>query len=351
MNTESPGVLIGLSNVLTSRRERVPRSGQADAAAFDRLRTRARRALEGREAYINDAVLLGRRVRLFSNSHHLADFWRDLFPIETEWRAATGRDVDPSPVLTVHAAVGVEDEPAASHSAGAEVFLFNTSYFQDLRACVLEAIGRVAAPQGALVHGGAVDLSGRGLAWTYPAELIHPTPTWGLMEAAGAKLVTDGWLLHEGGGRVRAVERRLYVRAALVETYPALANRLVRAKFENVPALDAAQADALAARAEATLEGALAADPRAALRAWPRAKALDFVARLIADPVARVLVDPAELYGKGRVTATASVASAFALQAGGGDGAPAAVAPFPGSGWRLPAGSDSRALARWMAAR
>lgn len=346
MNTESPGALIGLSNVLTDRRERVPRSGQTDAAAADRLRTRARRALEGREAYIHDAVLLGRRVRLFSNSHHLADFWRDLFPIETEWRASTGRDVDPAPALTVYAAVGVEGEPAASHAAGAELFLFNTSYFQDLRSCVFQAL---AGPD--LVHGGAVELSGRGLAWTYPPEVIHPTPTWGLMEASGAKLVGDGWLFHEGGGRARAVERRLYVRASLVETYPALANRLVRAKFENVPSPTAAQADALAARAEAALDGALRAEPRAALAAWPRAKALDFVLRLIADRDARVLADPAELYGKGRVASSTPVAAAFALRAGGGDASPAAVGPFPGPGWALPAGDDSRALARWMAGK
>jgi hypothetical protein len=345
MNTEAPGVLIGLSNVMTARRDRVPRGGAPDAARLERLRTRARRALEGREAYVHDAVLLGRRVRLFSNSHHLADFWRDLFPIETEWRAATGRDVDREPAFTAHAVVGVEDEPQASHVAGNELFLFNTSYFQDLRASLFEAL---AAP--GLVHGGAVEIGGRGLAWTYPKEVVHPTPTWGLMELPGSRLVTDGWLLHEGG-RTGAVERRLYLRPSLVEAYPALANRLVRAKFENVPSPNAAQADALAARAAATLDGALRAEPRGALKAWPEAKARDFVMRLIADPDARALVDPAELYGKTRVTASTTVAAAFELRAGEGDAAPGAVPPFPGTGWALPAGGDSRALARRMAGK
>jgi hypothetical protein len=345
MNTESPGVLIGLSNVLTARRDRVPRGGEPDAAHRQRLLTKARRALEGREAYVNDAVLLGRRVRLFSNSHHLADFWRDLFPIETEWRAATGRDVPREPALTVHAVVGVEDEPQASYRCGADLFLFNTSYFQDLRAGVLEAL---ASPD--LVHGGAVEIHGRGLAWTYPKEVIHPTPTWGLMETPGAKLVTDGWLLREDG-RVVAVERRLYVRCSIVAAFPALAHRLVRAKFENVPSPTAAQADALARGARETLDGALRADPRGALASWPEAKALDFALRLIADPDARALVDGADLYGKARLTASAKVSAAFELRAGEGAETPGAVGPFAAPGWVFPAGGDPRALARRMAAK
>ena len=84
--SESPGVLLGLSNVLTKARVRVPAGPDLDAqpALRERLHTLARRALEGRESFIEDAVLHGRRVRLFTNSHHLADFWRDNFPGEGE---------------------------------------------------------------------------------------------------------------------------------------------------------------------------------------------------------------------------------------------------------------------------
>lgn len=350
--SETPGVLIGLSNVMTARRDRVPPGGAPDPARLDRLRLRARRALEGREAYIHDAVLAGRRVRLYSNSHHLADFWRDNFHVETEWRATTGLDVPREPALTVHAIIGVGEEAEASCASGAEVFLFNTSYYQDLRACTLEALARLIPAGDALVHGGAVDLAGRGLVWTYPRELIHPTPTWSLMEGAGAQLVGDGWILQEGSGPVRSLERRLYVRSSLIASHPALAARFIRCKFENVPLPNAAQADALAPLAASLLREALRADSRGALRAWPEAKALDFLLRLIADPDARVLVDPAELYGKTRVLSATRAAVAFELRAGAaGAPAPATVPPFPCPGWTLSAGDDPRALARLMAGR
>jgi hypothetical protein len=352
MSSESPGVLVGLSNVLTGRRERVPRGGEPDAAVRDRLRTRARRALEGREAYIHDAVLLGRRVRLFSNSHHLADFWRDNFPVETEWRAATGLDVPREPALTAYAVVGVPGEPEQSCLAGPEVFLFNTSYYLDLRAGVLEALARTLPIEESLVHGGAVELGGKGLVWTYPKEVVHPTPTWGLMELPGSRLVADGWFLREASGHIRALERRLYARTSLVDAYPALLPRLLRCKFENVPDPTAAQADALAPRAAEILREAEAADPRGALRAWPREKALDFAVRMIADPAARVLLDPAELFGRTRVSASTRAAAAFDLRAGDGvPVAPAAAGTFPCPAWTVHVGAvggHPRELARLM---
>ena len=76
--SETPGTLIGTSNVMTRTRTRVPQGLDPDtnASLRERLRAHASRAIEGRESFIHDAVVLGRRIRLFSNSHHLADFWR-----------------------------------------------------------------------------------------------------------------------------------------------------------------------------------------------------------------------------------------------------------------------------------
>ena len=62
--SESPGTLIGLSNVATKTRARVSMGIDPDsnAALLERLRTHAARAIEGRESFIHDAVLAGRRA-------------------------------------------------------------------------------------------------------------------------------------------------------------------------------------------------------------------------------------------------------------------------------------------------
>ena len=59
--SESLGALIGLSNVATLTRRRVSPGEDLDANASlaEKLRTKARRALDGREAYVEDAILAG----------------------------------------------------------------------------------------------------------------------------------------------------------------------------------------------------------------------------------------------------------------------------------------------------
>src|SRR5437667_7385837 len=111
--SESPGTLIGLSNVMTGSAVRVAAGPDLDATPGlrDRLRTHAMRALEGRDSFIQDAVIMGRRVRLFSNSHHLADFWKENWLGEGEWRAMIGRPPEHDPALTIHAIIGAAAEP------------------------------------------------------------------------------------------------------------------------------------------------------------------------------------------------------------------------------------------------
>jgi hypothetical protein len=101
---------------MTRARTRVAAGVDPDAnpALLERLRTRAARAIEGRESFIQDAVVLGKRIRLFSNSHHLADFWRENWPGEGEWKETTGQTVAREPALVVHAMINVEGEPEAS---------------------------------------------------------------------------------------------------------------------------------------------------------------------------------------------------------------------------------------------
>ena len=178
MSSETPGVLIGLSNVLTSKHERAQRGPEPDAKVRDILKTYARRALEGRESFIHDAVLAGRRIRLFSNSHHLGDFFRDNFPSVADWKAVAGKDAPRDPALTLWAMTDVDVLPSGSCQAGNEAFLFNTSWYGDLRALTMEGLSRLLALEGHVLHAGAVEVDGKGLVWRYPKEIIHPTPTW-----------------------------------------------------------------------------------------------------------------------------------------------------------------------------
>jgi hypothetical protein len=322
--SEFPATLIGLSNVRTSSAARVPRGPDPDATPGlrDRLHTRAVRALEGREAFIHDAVILGRRVRLFSNSHHLADFWRDGWWTEPEWRARTGERVGPEPALTVYAAIRVDGEAEASYVSAArgEAYLFNTAYYGDLRACALEALGPRLAEEAELYHGGGVALGNRGILLVYPQEVVHPTPVWGFLETPGAALLGDGWLAADRQGRLRPVEKHLYLRASFVESYPEYAAKLLLAKFENVPDPSPALLDGAAPAAERVYEAALRHDPRRALQALPPERARETLARLVASRDARVMVDPAVLLGKSRVRREATPASgAYVLRTGTGE--------------------------------
>jgi hypothetical protein len=338
--SESPGTLIGLSNVMTRTRARVSMGLDPDsnASLLERLRTHAGRAIEGRESFIQDAVVLGKRIRLFSNSHHLADFWRDNFPTEGEWKEATGHTVVREPALVVHAMINVAAEPEASYVSLArqEVFLFNTSYYGDLRACAMEAFGRLMGKAGFVLHAAAVELDGRGVALVYPKEVIHPTPIWGLMEMSGAKFVADGWVALEPSGRVHGLEKSLYFRTSVLGSYPEIAARVLFSKFENVPDLTPAIEDAKAAVAEAMDETARRRDPQGGLRGLPPERTRQQLMRLVAAPDSRAMVPAATLFGKSRILRSTTPAVAFALKAGAGESVhPAAVEPFPCPGYEV----------------
>jgi hypothetical protein len=326
--SESPGVLVGLSNVMTARTSRAPRGGEPAAEARDLLKTLARRALEGRESFIHDAVLAGRRARLFTNSHHLCDFFRDNFPTVREWKDATGKDVPRDPAFTLWAPTGVADVPEGSCVSGTEGFLFNTSWYNDLRALAMECLARAMPLEGYVIHAGAAEVGGRGLVWRYPKEVIHPTPTWGVLELPESKLVADGWVVVDADGRVQALEKRLYVRTSLAASYPALLPRILNAKFENVPDRGG--------DASLILREALKSDSTRALAGLPAERALEITARLTASPDSRMMIDPALLVGRSRVTGALKADAAFSLKDGEGAALEAgAVDPFPCKGFTL----------------
>lgn len=326
--TESPGVLVGLSNVMTARNSRAPRGGEPAPEARDLLRTLARRALEGRESFIHDAVLAGRRARLFTNSHHLCDFFRDNFPTAAEWKRDTGLDAGRDPAFTLWAPVGVVEVPEGSCVSGAEGFLFNTSWYNDLRALAMECLARTLALEAHIIHAGAAEVAGRGLVWRYPKDVIHPTPTWGALELPDAKLVADGWIVADADGRVRALEKRLYVRTSTLASYPALLPRVLGAKFENVPERGG--------DASLILQEALKHDSARALAGLPHERALEITARLCVSPDARALIDPAVLFGRSRVATALKADAAFSLRSGEGAALEAAaVEPFPCKGFVL----------------
>lgn len=341
---ETPGTLIGLSNVMARHHLRVASGLDPDASPplLTRLRTSASRAIEGREAFIHDAVVLGKRVRLFSNSYHLADFWRDNWPTEAEWKETTGQVPAREPVLVVHAMINVATEPEASYVSVArqEVYLFNTSYYGDLRACTMEALGRLIGKAGFVIHAAGVEVNGRGLVLVYPKEVIHPTPTWGLMEFPGAKFLADGWIALEPSGKVHALEKGVYLRTSVLASYPEYASKLLFSKFENVPDLTPQTEDANAARAEALDEAARRHDSQGSLRGLPPERTRLQLMRLMASPDSRAMIQASALFGKSRILRTTQATTAFALKAGSGEPVqPAAVEPFPCPGYEVYVGA------------
>jgi hypothetical protein len=358
---ETPGTLIGLSNVMTGATARVAAGPDLDSTpgARDRLRTHAMRALEGRESFIHDAIILGHRVRLFSNSHHLADFWKDNWLGESDWKSVSAQPLSREVTLTVHAMIDVPAEAGASYVSAArgEVYLFNTSYYGNLRACTMEALERLMQAEGRFIHGGAVECGGRMILLLYPKELIHPTPPWGLLEVPGSRLLGDGWLIRDSAGRLHAIEKNLYLRASFVESYPEHAAKLLRSKFENVPDVTPAQADAKRPALQGVLDAATRNDPRQLLRGLPSDRQKDLLLRLIVSPDSRVLVDPAALVGKSRlIRGPALPAAVFDLKANQGAEAirPAKIEGFTGPCFEVFAGSvggHPRELARLIAAR
>jgi hypothetical protein len=168
-----------------------------------------------------------------------------------------------------------------------------------------------------VVHAAAVEVNGRTLVLLYPKEVIHPTPVWGLMELPDTRFLADGWLLADPSGRIHALEKGLYYRTSVVQSYPDYLQPILSSKFENVP------------------EGH------------------DSLTRLAASPGSRAMVAGRSLFGKARITREGTVTAVFNLMAGGGEPIrPVPATPFSCSGYEVRVGAvpgHPREVARLIA--
>lgn len=202
---EWPGNPIGVSNTITRTKGRTPRSDK-NIDASPELRSRvlqaARRARDYSERHgtlqTHDVVVHGIRIRAFSNSPHLMNFWRDNWYSPEEWSNSTGNPVEKAPRIVVYAFGEVADEPEAayySYEQGVIAF-FNTSYYGQLKSWVLGAVGRVLASEYGIhsIHGACVDVEGNGVLYIAPTGTGKSTSSYGLMTQPGTRFHSDDWV-------------------------------------------------------------------------------------------------------------------------------------------------------------
>jgi hypothetical protein len=151
-----------------------------------------RRAMQGADLFINDAIIHGVRVRCNTDSFHLADFWKENWFTPLEWQRETGCRPPAEPQVQIYAFSRVPDEPEAAYYSRKNntIVFFNTAYYGQLKSWTLGAVGRILAEESGVhsIHGAAVQRNGRG------ALLIgagKSTTACALMDAPGSRLHSD----------------------------------------------------------------------------------------------------------------------------------------------------------------
>lgn len=275
---EWAGHAIGISNVATRTRAPARRDATGDR---DRLRVHAQRALEGKHVFIEDAVFHGVRVRFFTTSHHLADFWRDYAYTPAEWRELTGKPLPASHEISIYAVGRVPEIEEGVYEFPGEIFLFNTSWFGDVRTVARQAVWRALEPRGV-----SVVLASSAAGWIF----VGPGKSGAALSLAerGAALLGDDAVCVGPEGAFR-LEKGMYLRTSLVQAFPRLAAPMLRSKFENVPDAPEGSVEALEKAVLATKD----------VPAGPLRKLLT---RLTVYEGSRVMLLPSKLYGKSRVT-------------------------------------------------
>lgn len=214
---------LGISNVQTGGDGPAPRR-EGDR---DRLRVLAHRALEGRDAFIDDGIFHGIRVRFFTTSHHLADFWGDYAWTPGDWLELTGRRAEGPPAVSIYA-VSAEVEDGL-YDFGDEIFLFNRTWFGDLRDAVRSGARKAGVP---VESGSAVEMNGRGLVCLGPSGSGRTSALFALA-ARGARWISDDSVVIRDG-QAYPFEKGLYLRTSMLAHFPKLAPALIGGKFENV---------------------------------------------------------------------------------------------------------------------
>jgi hypothetical protein len=203
---EWPGTPIGTGNVITrSRRPAAARDAAVDrvegrrdelvGAAVEHIVERARTG----PVWIRDAVIHGVRARLVTDSPHLQEFWTANWHGPQGWRRAAELVPPPAPALTTYAIAGAPGQPqAAAYSRRTNtIVLLNTSYYGDLRALVLGAVGRMLAEERGVhtVRGTCVTQGGRGVLLMGPSGIGKSALGYGMLaERPDTALCADGWV-------------------------------------------------------------------------------------------------------------------------------------------------------------
>lgn len=193
---EWPGTMIGLSNIVTRTRSERGGVGTIDGepGKYDLLMGCVRRKMGGRELFIHDSAIHGIRVRLHTNSRHLIDFWKqNWFGVE-EWEAVTGLRPTEEPGVRVYAFGDIGEQPEAAFYSRKHdtVILFNNSYYGQVKARVLEALGWILAGKGIhLIRGAAVERNGRGVLCIGEGGSGKSTIAFGMMDLDGTRFHSD----------------------------------------------------------------------------------------------------------------------------------------------------------------
>lgn len=159
----------------------------------------------------HDVVVHGIRVRAYTNSEHLFDYWRDNWFSPEEWQQATGKPAPTQPQVTVFAFGGVTWEPEAAYYSRATntIIFFNTSYYGQLKSWVLGAVGRVLAEEYGIhsLHAAVVEKDGKGILYIAPTGTGKSTSSYGLTRYPNTRFHSDDWvytryLYHTRDGRL-----------------------------------------------------------------------------------------------------------------------------------------------------
>ncbi|MDR5694922.1 MAG: hypothetical protein QN198_06165 [Armatimonadota bacterium] len=201
---EWPGTPIGKGNVITRTKSRTVifdksidrQEGRRDELVKAAVAHMAA-AGERESLFLGDVVIHGIRVRCFTNSPHLIDFWMDNWYSPEEWREVTGHTPPREPQVTVYALCGVDQEEAAYYSRNTNtIVFFNTSYYGQLKSWVLGAVGRVLAEEYGIhsIHGACVEKAGKGVLYIAPTGTGKSTSVYGLASFPDARFHSDDWV-------------------------------------------------------------------------------------------------------------------------------------------------------------
>ena len=200
---EWPGTPLGLSNTITRTKSRTSVYDKTIDSAPGKREALLNSALQWMvdhpgQTTAFDVVIHGIRVRAYTNSPHLIDFWRDNWFSPNDWQAATGVPPPERPAVTVLAFGGVADQPEAAYYSRAAnmVIFFNTSYYGQLKSWVLGAVGRVLADEYGIhsLHCAGVELDGQGVIYIAPTGTGKSTSSYGLMQYPNTRFHSDDWV-------------------------------------------------------------------------------------------------------------------------------------------------------------